>query len=47
MKTKDGWLMIAPYTDDRWIKTFDVLGASIELEDDKLDDRKKRYFNLF
>ncbi|RMB04761.1 CaiB/BaiF CoA transferase family protein [Eilatimonas milleporae] len=45
MKTKDGWMMIAPYTDDRWIKTFQVLGAPHELEDEQLNDRKKRYYN--
>ena len=45
MKTKDGWIMLAPYTDERWVKVFDVLGANAELEDERLNDRKKRFFN--
>ena len=45
MKTKDGWIMIAPYSDARWVKAFEVLGASKELEDERLNDRKKRFFN--
>ena len=45
MKTKDDWIMIAPYTDSRWLKTFEVLGATKELEDEKLKDRKSRFYN--
>lgn len=45
MQTKDGWLMIAPYTDERWVAAFEVIGAIKELEDERLNDRKKRYFN--
>lgn len=45
MQTKDGWLMIAPYTDERWVKAFDVIGAPEELEDERLNDRKKRFYN--
>lgn len=45
MKTKDGWIMIAPYTDDRWVKAFEVLGATAELEDERLSDRKNRFYN--
>lgn len=45
MQTADGWIMIAPYSDDRWVKAFEVLGASKELEDEQLNDRKKRFFN--
>ena len=45
MKTQDGWIMIAPYSDSRWVKAFEVLGASKELEDEQLNDRKKRFFN--
>lgn len=45
MKTKDGWFMIAPYTDGRWITAFEAVGASKELEDEKLNDRKKRFYN--
>lgn len=45
MKTQDGWIMIAPYSDSRWVKAFEVLGASHELEHEQLNDRKKRFFN--
>ena len=45
MKTQDGWIMIAPYTDARWVKAFEVLGASKELDDERLNDRRKRFFN--
>ena len=45
MRTSDGWIMIAPYTDDRWLRVFDILGAAHELEDERLDDYKKRYIN--
>ena len=45
MQTSDGWLMIAPYTDSRWITTFEAVGASKELEDEQLNDKKKRFFN--
>lgn len=45
MKTLDGWIIIAPYTDKRWQKAFEVVGASKELEDERLNDKKKRFFN--
>lgn len=45
IKTKDGWVIIAPYTDDRWIVTFDLLGAPHELEDERINNPKGRRAN--
>jgi crotonobetainyl-CoA:carnitine CoA-transferase CaiB-like acyl-CoA transferase len=45
LKTSNGWIVIAPYVDARWIKLFDVMGASEELQDERIADRKGRYFN--
>ena len=47
LQTQDGWIVIAPYVDARWVKLFsDVLGAPQELEDDRLSDYRKRYYNM-
>ena len=45
MKTRDGWIMVAPYTDERWLKAFEIIGANKELQDEQLNDKKKRFFN--
>ena len=45
IKTADGWIIIAPYTDDRWVRTFDLLGAPEELEDDRVNNPKVRRAN--
>lgn len=45
LKTSNGWIVIAPYVDTRWIKLFDVMGAPHELEDERIADRKGRFFN--
>tara|TARA_R110000796_G_scaffold85328_4_gene185243 strand:- start:2890 stop:4056 length:1167 start_codon:yes stop_codon:yes gene_type:complete len=45
LKTSNGWIVIAPYVDARWIKLFDVMGAPEELQDERIADRKGRYFN--
>jgi crotonobetainyl-CoA:carnitine CoA-transferase CaiB-like acyl-CoA transferase len=45
LKTANGWIVIAPYVDARWIKLFDVMGAPEELQDDRIADRKGRFFN--
>jgi len=45
LKTSNGWIVIAPYVDARWIKLFDVMGASEELQDERIADRKGRFFN--
>lgn len=45
IKTKDGWIIVAPYTDDRWVLTFELLGASHELEDERISNPKVRRAN--
>ena len=46
-KTADGYIVLAPYHDERWVKLFhDVLGAPHELEDARISDYKGRYFNF-
>lgn len=45
IKTKDGWIIVAPYTDDRWIRTFELLDAAHELEDERLADFNTRRAN--
>jgi crotonobetainyl-CoA:carnitine CoA-transferase CaiB-like acyl-CoA transferase len=45
LKTANGWIVIAPYVDARWIKLFDVMGAPEELNDERIADRKGRFFN--
>ena len=45
LKTSNGWIVIAPYVDARWIKLFDVMGAPEELQDERIADRKGRFFN--
>ncbi|WP_300377291.1 CoA transferase [Henriciella sp.] len=45
VRTQDGWIVIAPYVDHRWITLFDVIGAPEELEDERINDYKGRFFN--
>lgn len=45
LKTSNGWIVIAPYVDARWIKLFEVMGAPKELQDERIADRKGRFFN--
>ncbi|MEQ9316336.1 MAG: CoA transferase, partial [Henriciella sp.] len=45
VRTKNGWITIAPYVDHRWVTLFDVLGHPEELDDERLNDYRGRYFN--
>lgn len=45
IKTADGWVVIAPYSDDRWIRCLEVLGASQELKTDLLSSPELRRKN--
>lgn len=45
VRTKDGWITIAPYVDHRWVTLFEVLGHPEELEDERLNDYRGRYYN--
>lgn len=45
LQTSDGWIVVAPYSDDRWVHTFEILGAADELSDPRLADAKSRHRN--
>jgi len=46
-KTSDGYIILAPYHDERWVKLFnEVLEAPHELEDERISDYRGRYFNF-
>lgn len=45
IKTNDGWIVLAPYTDDRWVRTFELLDAAHELDDERLADFYSRRAN--
>jgi len=45
LRTLDGWITIAPYVDHRWVKLFEIMGASEELADDRLNSARARHFN--
>ncbi|MEQ8558251.1 MAG: CoA transferase [Henriciella sp.] len=45
VRTQDGWIVIAPYVDHRWVTLFDVIGAPEELEDERISDYRGRFFN--
>ncbi len=44
-RTKDGWVVVAPYSDDRWLKIFEVFGAPELLVDDRFSDFHARRAN--
>ncbi|MEM7660852.1 MAG: CoA transferase [Pseudomonadota bacterium] len=47
LQTSDGYVVLAPYVDARWIRLFnDVLGAPKELEDERINDYRGRYYNM-
>ncbi|MEM7765867.1 MAG: CoA transferase [Pseudomonadota bacterium] len=46
LQTRDGWLVLAPYNDQRWIRVFEVFGAPEELDDERLNSRRGRYYNM-
>lgn len=45
LQTKDGWIIIAPYSDERWINTFKLLDAPHELDDERVNNPKGRRTN--
>lgn len=47
LQTQDGYIVLAPYVDKRWVRLFeDVLNAPQELEDERINDYRGRYFNM-
>lgn len=45
MRTKDGYVVVAPYQDGRWIKFFELVGRSDVLEEPGLGDLMQRREN--
>ena len=48
MKTKDGYIILAPYQDDRWLSTFKILDCEHLLDDDRLRNwqTRRKHFGL-
>lgn len=47
LQTSDGYVVLAPYVDKRWVTLFnDVLKAPDELKDERINDYRGRYFNM-
>jgi len=42
MRTADGWIAIAPYLDDRWVRLFEVCGLGERLSEPMFADLKSR-----
>ncbi|MET0351901.1 MAG: CoA transferase [Rhizobacter sp.] len=42
MRTADGWIAIAPYLDDRWVRLFEVCGLGDRLAEPMFSDLKSR-----
>ncbi|MEL6861308.1 MAG: CoA transferase [Pseudomonadota bacterium] len=46
LKTSDGWIVIAPYMEGKWLDLFEVFNAAHELDNPKLSTRALRYENM-
>lgn len=46
LQTKDGYIVIAPYIDARWVKMFEAMDRADILDDEQLNDQRKRFFNV-
>lgn len=46
MATRDGWIAIAPYMDERWLRFFDAAGHPEELDRPELADKELRRKNM-
>ncbi len=48
LKTKDGYIILAPYHDDRWLRTFKILDVEHLLDDDRLRQwsTRRKHFSL-
>jgi crotonobetainyl-CoA:carnitine CoA-transferase CaiB-like acyl-CoA transferase len=46
MRTLDGYISIAPYTDDRWVRFFEVTGDASFLIDNGLTNARSRHCGL-
>ena len=46
MKTKDGYISIAPYLDDRWVRFFQAAGHPEVLSEERFIDKPTRRKNM-
>ena len=46
MRTKDGYISIAPYLDDRWVRFFHAAGHLEILQEDRFIDKATRRKNM-
>jgi crotonobetainyl-CoA:carnitine CoA-transferase CaiB-like acyl-CoA transferase len=46
MRTADGWIVVAPYSDDRWLRFFDVTGHQDVLSDPRFATQRDRHLNF-
>jgi crotonobetainyl-CoA:carnitine CoA-transferase CaiB-like acyl-CoA transferase len=46
MRTKDGYISIAPYADDRWVRFFHATGHPEVLEEERFKDKVTRRANM-
>lgn len=46
MRTRDGWIAIAPYQDERWLRFFQAAGHPEELQRPELADKELRRKNM-
>ena len=46
MRTKDGYISIAPYADERWVRFFEVAGRPEVLEEERFIDKESRRRNM-
>ncbi len=42
MRTQDGWIAIAPYLDDRWVRLFEAVGLGELLKEPRFADTRSR-----
>ncbi len=46
MRTRDGWISIAPYLDDRWVRFFEAVGRADVLSEPRFKDPVTRRANM-
>jgi crotonobetainyl-CoA:carnitine CoA-transferase CaiB-like acyl-CoA transferase len=46
MRTADGWITVAPYTDERWVRFFELVGQAEFLQAEELSTPIQRLKNL-
>lgn len=46
LRTRDGWIAIAPYLDDRWVRLFEAVGRADVLQEPRFADMLMRRQNM-